>query len=110
MMKSEELPETMKGLYAALGLGGHNLPRSVECLTLEEVRVFVLAHVERLLQDKPGLLMSILYRIDVPEHRVRDVFESAPYNRLAIRLTDLMIDRELRKVRTRRGSRHTEDR
>lgn len=102
MTEADDPQETMTALSAALGLEGHQLPRLIESLTLEDVRTFVAAHIERLLQEKPDLLMSILYRIDVPEHLVRDVFESVPHDDLAVRLTDLMIDRELRKVRTRR--------
>lgn len=107
MTQSDELPETLTSLSAALGLDTRQLPTSIQRMTLDDVLAFVAVHVDRLLKDSPGLLMSILYRIDVPERRVRDVFESAPYDNLAVQLADLMIERELQKVRTRRDIKYT---
>lgn len=105
-----DLTEVAASLAAALGIGRSNsLPiraDDAKPLTLHEVRLFVASHVERLLQSKPEHLMSILYRIDVPERRVRLIFENAAYENLPMQLADLMVERQLQKIRTRRRYRN----
>jgi hypothetical protein len=71
-------------------------------LTLDEVKQFVKAHVVRLLDQNPGMLMSILYRIDVPESQVQDVLRRVGHDEIPDRLTDLIVERELQKVHLRR--------
>ena len=70
--------------------------------TLEEVRQFVKTNVERLLDQNPGMLMSILYRIDVPESQVQDVLRRVGHGEIPDRLTDLIVERQLQKVHLRR--------
>ena len=71
-------------------------------LTLEEVKDFVKTHVERLLDTNPGLLMSILYRIDVAEADVQEVMRSARVDEIADHLADLIVRRQLQKLELRR--------
>ena len=68
----------------------------------DELHRRVAEHVARLLDRSPELLLSILYRIDVAEHRVREAFATEPPDALPGRLADLIIERHLRKIETRR--------
>ncbi len=102
MTSFNDLPETVATLSAAFGLDERNLPSPIEQLTLKDVHAFVAVHVERLLQHNRGRLMSILYRIDVAEPRVRHVLEYEPHESLAAAITDLIIERQLQKLQTRR--------
>lgn len=98
MQSRDELPEALNALESSFG---EMLPAQAEHITIEEVHAFVAAHVARLLDQNPGLLMSILYRIDVSEARVRHVLESEPPDVMVDRLAELIIERQLQKVRLR---------
>ncbi len=106
MHSHNELPDTLNELASSFG---QERPAQVEHPTLEQVHTFVAANVTRLLENNPGLLMSILYRIDVPEPKVRHVLESEPPAVIVDRLTTLIIERQLEKVRIRRQYREQEN-
>lgn len=70
--------------------------------SLADVRAFLEEKIAGLLKHNPILLMSLLYRIDVPEQAVKEAFLLAPNGALAGELADLIIARQLQKVRIRR--------
>ena len=96
------LPEAAEALSAAFGAdaAGAEVPAAGQ--TLDDVRRFVAAHVARLLDHNPALLMHVLYRVDVPEAEVRRAFAEAPPAALADRLAELLVARQLDKLATRR--------
>lgn len=70
--------------------------------TLEDVRRFLIPKITALLDRNPEMLMHILYRIDVAERDVKRVFaESAPKD-IPPHLADLLIERQLLKLKIRR--------
>ena len=71
--------------------------------SMEEVRTFLEGKLTALLSTNPILLMSLLYQIDVPEKEVKAAFLQAPSGELAGELADLIIERQLQKVRIRRS-------
>jgi hypothetical protein len=71
-------------------------------LTLQQVRDFLKERIGNLLDTNPQRLMSILYRIDVAESAVQQAFETAPPGLLAQELAELVLERELQKLETRR--------
>lgn len=70
---------------------------------LQSLRAELASRVEAMLIHRRELLLSLLYRIDVKESLVVDAFRSAPHGEIATRLADLIIDRQLEKVRSRRA-------
>lgn len=108
LSSGDELPGALEALASAFG-ADQEQPTAVDRLTIDDVRAFVAEHVARLLDENPGLLMSILYRIDVAEPKVRHVLESAPPGEIVERLTALIIERQLEKVRLRRRFSQRED-
>ena len=108
MSSAGELPDAFHALARTFG-ADHESEAQDTRPTMEEVHAFVSTHVARLLDQNPGMLMSILYRIDVPEPKVRHVFESEPHPVIVDRLTALIIERQLEKVRLRRQFREHED-
>ncbi|GIV59366.1 hypothetical protein GQ464_006765 [Rhodocaloribacter litoris] len=71
-------------------------------ITLDDVRRFLIERIGFLLDRNPGLLMSILYRIDVAEAKVtRALTDAAPADLPAL-LADLVIERQLQKLHHRR--------
>lgn len=107
MASSSDLPETMTALASTFGEAGESVP--ADHLTLEDVHEFVGRHVEMLLHSNPALLMSIIYRIDVSERKVRGVFEDESGGDLVARITELIIERQLEKVRIRKQYRGDRD-
>ena len=67
-------------------------------ITMEDVKAYLTLNIEKLLARNPDKLMSILYRIDVLEHHVKDAFKNTPVDKLAAHLADLVIDRQLQKL------------
>lgn len=97
-----DLPEVY---HALAGRFGEEV-QALDGLTLDDVHDFVRAHVTRLLSENPGLLMSILYRIDVAEPDVQNTLKRGRHEEIPSLLTDLIIERQLQKVRTRRRYRN----
>ncbi len=94
------LPETLATLSAALAPGTDLAP--VAHPSLEDVRAFVAERIALLLDRNPGLLMSILYRIDVAERKVTAVLSTHGPEAIPAALADLVIERQLQKLRIRR--------
>ena len=68
----------------------------------EELLRYIEEQVVALLTKNPERLMSILYRIDVPEDKVRDVMTKGPVGSIATKLAALLLLRMEQKVQTRR--------
>ena len=96
-----DAPEIYRALDRQFG-GSSELQPGI---TLEDVRRYVHSHVARLLDENPGLLMSILYRIDVAESDVQHVLENSRHEVIPERLADLIMKRQVDKLRTRRAYR-----
>lgn len=58
--------------------------------------------IRELLQNNIEKLMSILYRIDVPQKKVDVIFETELKEDIPARLSDAIINRQLEKIHTRR--------
>lgn len=69
--------------------------------SLDEVKRFLVGRITVLLDRNPALLMSILYRIDVPEPKVQRALRGSPPGALAADLADLIIERQVQKARLR---------
>jgi len=65
------------------------------------LRTMIASEISYLLATDLEKLMSVFYRLDVPEGEVKTIFMTSPRNELALSLADVIIDRELRKIVTR---------
>ena len=65
------------------------------------VRARLVERIIQLLNTNPERLMAILYRIDVSEARVNDIFSTALPPDMPERIADLVIERQLAKAETR---------
>lgn len=93
-------------LAGQFGEEPHEEDRPVSArLSLEEVRVYVTGQVSRLLKNNPALLMSILYRVDVSERDVQNVLAYSQPSEIPAELADLLIQRQMQKIRIRRAYR-----
>ncbi|MBI2793687.1 MAG: hypothetical protein HYX66_03435 [Ignavibacteria bacterium] len=69
------------------------------------LRQVLLQRIIDLLNTNPEKLMSILYRIDVSESKIRELFASAFPPDIPERLADMVIERQIAKAQTRQWGR-----
>ena len=99
MSSPPELALSLAGAFEA----GADLPDAPASMTLDDVRRFLVAQVEALLAHEPARLLSILYRVDVAEPKVKHVLSTSPPAQIPAHLADLLIERQLQKLRLRRA-------
>ena len=87
----KELEFQIEQIYSKLS----NL-KSEDC---SQVRIDLLRLIKRLLSKNSRLLKVLLYRIDVNEEKIIQLFNTIPSKYLAVKITDLIIGRELKKLR-----------
>lgn len=68
---------------------------------LSAIRKELVDRIIRLLNTNPEKLMSILYRIDVSEARVNEIFSTALPPDVPEMLAELIIERQMAKAKTR---------
>jgi len=68
------------------------------------IRSELLNRIIKMLATNPERLMALLYRIDVDENRVKEIFASSIPDDIPELLVDLVIERQLAKAATRRAA------
>jgi hypothetical protein len=71
-------------------------------LSLEEVRATVTTHINHLINTDFEKLVSLLYRIDVSESKMRAVLQLKEGEDSAVYIADLIIERQLQKIESRK--------
>jgi len=69
--------------------------------SLEEFKTFLTDRLAFLLDNKYDSLINILYRIDVPEDKLNELFAKRNRDYIPEALANLIIERSLQKVRFR---------
>jgi hypothetical protein len=64
--------------------------------------------VNRLIQQDFNKLISILYRIDVSESKLRELLRTHPDKEAGRIIASLLVERQMQKIRTRRQSANPE--
>ena len=64
------------------------------------------AEIRHLLNHDLQKLLNILYRIDIPEEKTKVVLSLENHEDMAIKFTELIVRRELQKVKTRKKYRN----
>lgn len=70
---------------------------------LREVKMRLTAVLEKMVQGDIHRLMEVMYRIDVPEQKVTEAFELGLPFRIAEKIADLVIERQMQKIHYRFG-------
>lgn len=70
-------------------------------LRLEEIRKELTGHINHLINEDFGQLVSLLYRIDVSESRIRQLLDQQQGENAAGLIADLIIERQIQKIRSR---------
>ncbi len=98
-MNSQTYKETTTLIRKDFLLEEEVLPSAID--SLEELRQNLKKVITYLLDKDMNRLLNALYRIDVSEEKVKQVLSNAKADELSGDLTDLIIHRELQKVKTR---------
>lgn len=69
---------------------------------LDAIKAELIDRIIRLLNVNPEKLMSILYRIDVNEKQVNEIFSKSLPPDVPEQLADLIVDRQMQKAATRK--------
>lgn len=66
-----------------------------------DLRQMLAAHIRRLLAEDFHQLVFMLYRIDIPEQRLRDLLQEKPEEEAAVLICSLILERLSQKMKTR---------
>ncbi len=81
---------------------GIEIPQNDSGIQFSSLRAILVERIVRLLTESPEQLMSMLYRFDVSEDKVHEVFaHSFPFD-MPEKIADLIMERQMQKIHTRK--------
>ena len=80
-----------------------------EDISFDLLKEHLSSHINILIQSDFQKLVSILYRVDVNESKLRHLLQENPGFDAANIITDLIIERQLQKIRSRQEYRNDEN-
>ena len=78
-------------------------------ISIQELKEKLAAHIDHLINHDFEKLVFHLYRVDVDETRMRKLLEQTAGENAALLIADLIIERQLQKISTRRETKNTGD-
>lgn len=97
MEEKELYPSLIEKLSKDFSLEKDLLPSTVD---LSHIRNHLISKIKELMGRDYQRFLNSLYRIDVDENKVREIIHSRDITSIPDRLADLIIDRQLMRVRT----------
>jgi len=88
---------------------GDPAPGDYEVLTREEIKTHLTTYIADLIEHNFEKLCNMVYRHDVSEHKFHQALQSDNINQQAENVAELVIERELQKVETRKAYRKYKD-
>jgi hypothetical protein len=73
-------------------------------ISLEELKEKLAGHINHLINHDFEKLVSLLYRIDVNENKMRNVLDNKEGENAPLLIAGLIIERQLQKLKTRKES------
>lgn len=80
-----------------------------EGISLDELKTRLANHINELIQNDFERLVFILYRIDVSETKLKLLIKENPNSDAGIIIADLVMERQLQKIRSRQEHRLDEN-
>ncbi len=80
----------------------NSLIPTTDYISLEEFRKYLTEKLKILLDEKFDTLVNILYRIDISEKKLSQLFSGNNRNSIPSVLADLIIERQLQKIKLRK--------
>ena len=78
-------------------------------ITAEEMRSQLTAHINYLIEHDFQKLVSILYRVDVNEPKLKNLLKENPGEDAGLIIADLIIERQLQKIKSRQEFRRDDN-
>jgi len=75
---------------------------STDLVSLEEFRKYLTEKLKFLLDNKFDMLVNILYKIDISEKKLSQLFSGKNRDSIPATLADLIIERQLQKIKLRK--------
>lgn len=72
-----------------------------EGFTLDDLRDALYLRIRELLDKNVERLLSMLYRVDLSQKRLDEIFENGSKDDIALKIAEAVIDRQLQKIKTR---------
>jgi hypothetical protein len=73
-------------------------------ISLKELKEKLAVHINHLINHDFQKLVSLLYRVDVNENKMRDLLQQKEGENAAALIADLIIERQLQKIESRKKS------
>ena len=73
-------------------------------ISLEELKEKLAGHINHLINHDFEKLVSLLYRVDVNENKLRNILDNKEGENAAGLIADLIIERQLQKIKSRKDS------
>jgi len=106
---SNNLTELSKFVSRSLELSdSESLNPTADFNTLEEFKIYLAKKLKFLLENKYDALINLLYRIDVQEDRLSELFAGQNKHSIPTSLAELIIERSLQKIRFRQKHKNGE--
>lgn len=80
----------------------NSLIPSADLVSLEEFRKYLAEKLKYLLDEKFDTLVNILYKIDISEKKLSELFSGENRDFIPVSLADLIIERQLQKIKLRK--------
>lgn len=97
---SKDIIQTIGLIQKDMALDDDSLPRSVD--SLDELKKKLIPVLGYLLNKDMPRLLNALYRIDINEHKVKQVLTVEDPDHIAPSLAEMIIQREFQKTLTRK--------
>ncbi|MBK7988605.1 MAG: hypothetical protein IPK11_17300 [Ignavibacteria bacterium] len=93
--------ENVRDIASALHSSYELVPCYATLQSIDELRNALAEHITALLSTQPEKLMNILYRFDVSEDKIHEVFTTVfPFD-IPLKVADLILERQQQKLVTR---------
>ena len=103
MEENKQINEIVKFVEKDFSISESNsLIPSKDVDSLEEFRIYLTGKLRCLLDEKFDLLVNILYRIDINEKKLSELFSGQNRDFIPTSLADLIIERQLQKIKLRK--------
>lgn len=101
--EKEQVVEIVKFVEKDFLISDNNsLIPSTDLTSLEDFRKYLTEKLKFLLDEKFDTLVNILYRIDINEKKLSQLFSGNNRNSIPSVLADLIIERQLQKIKLRK--------
>ena len=92
MEETKELTEAISGRFEL---------EMTESFTLDDLRKALYTRIRELIDKNIERLLSMLYRVDLNQKKLDEIFEDGSKDDIALKIAEAVIERQLQKIKTR---------